>query len=176
MNSATKEYAEALFLLGKEENELEEILASLETVKTVVEENPQYIEFLSSPAVVKSERLEAIDQAFNEKINENVISFIKLLIENDKIKGLLEVIDEVKFLYNQSFLKTYAKIISAISLSEKQKTAILNKLEKVTKREIEPTFLVDNSIIGGIRIEVDGKVYDGSIKHTLDDVKDVITR
>ena len=176
MNSQTKEYAEALFLLGKEENSLKEALESLTTVKTELEKNPKYLEFLSSPAVSKLERKEAVEEAFCNNISGNVLAFLKLLIENDRIKHLLEVINDFEVIYNQNYGKCYAFVTCAISLSDAQKNAIKLRLQEVTNREIEPVFTVDKSIIGGIKIEVDGKVYDGSIKHTLNDVKDVITR
>ena len=64
MMQTEREYAEALFTLATEENEVGSYLTSLQTVKKLLEESPDYIEFLSSPAISLCERLEAIDEAF----------------------------------------------------------------------------------------------------------------
>ena len=176
MNGPSKEYAEALYLLGKEDNCLEEILSSTNLVLEVIEQNPEYVEFLASPTMPVKERLEAIDQAFLNNLNENVLYFLKLLVENGRIKNIVGIFEEFQNIFNLNKAKSFATIISAVELKSAEKNAILQKLITVTKREIEPTFITDKSIIGGLKIEVDGKVYDGSIKHTLNDVKEVITR
>ena len=48
------------------------------------------------------------------------------------------------------------------------------KLEKAEKRQIDPVFRVDPTLIGGLIVEIDGKVYDGSVRSRLRDVKDVM--
>lgn len=175
MTGPSKEYAEALYLLGKEQQNLQKLLEDVCLLENVIKENPEYLDFLSSPAVPQHERQKALEEAVGT-LDETIVSFLKLLLENGRIKQLLEIINEFKRFYNEGILKSNATITSAILLSESDKNAILKKLENVLKREIEPTFCVDKSILGGLKIEVDGKVYDGSIKHTLNDVKDVITR
>ena len=41
---------------------------------------------------------------------------------------------------------------------------------------VEAEYEIDGSIIGGVIIEADGKVFDGSIRSRLRDVKDVMNR
>ena len=76
MIQTEREYAEALFTLAVEENSCEEYLDSLGTIKNIFEENPDYIEFLNSPAIALSERLASIDEAFDERMPQYVVSFL----------------------------------------------------------------------------------------------------
>ena len=80
-----REYASALFTLAVEEGKQKEYFASLETVKTVFAENGEYMDFLNSFSIPKSERIDAIEEAFGRSIEEYVVSFIKLLCEKDRI-------------------------------------------------------------------------------------------
>ena len=64
MTQTNKEYAEALFLLSSEKNCVEKFAEKLALIKDAINENPDYLEFLSSPAVDLSERLDAIESAF----------------------------------------------------------------------------------------------------------------
>ena len=86
MMQTEREYAEALFSLAAEENSVAEYLDALLTVKELVAENPDYIELLASPAIPMSERLAAIDEAFDGRMPEYVVSFIRLLCENGRIR------------------------------------------------------------------------------------------
>ena len=67
MIQTEREYAEALFTLAVEENAVEEFLDSLVTLKQLFDENPDYIEFLNSPAIPLGERTASIDEAFDGK-------------------------------------------------------------------------------------------------------------
>ncbi len=174
MVQTEREYAEALFALAAEEGKTDEYLHALETVKSIVEETPEYIEFLASPAVELSERLGAIDEAFGESMPEYAVSFLKLLCENGRIKTLIACIDEFSKLAMMFSNRTQAQIYSAVELTEKQKAGICEKLEKLTQKVVEPVYIIDESLIGGLKIEVDGKTFDGSIRHRLGEMKDVM--
>ena len=89
-----REYAEALFSLAAEEQAAEEYLQSLQTVKQLMADNPDYVEFLNSPAIPLSERLSSVDEAFESSMPEYVVSFLKLLCENGKVRLLSGCIDE----------------------------------------------------------------------------------
>ena len=41
-------------------------------------------------------------------------------------------------------------------------------------KNVRAVYIIDESLIGGVKIEVEGKTFDGSIKHRLSEVKDVI--
>ena len=86
MIQTEREYAEALFTLAVEENAVEEFLDSLVTLKQLFDENPDYIEFLNSPAIPLGERTASIDEAFDGKMPQYVVSFIKVLCENGKMR------------------------------------------------------------------------------------------
>lgn len=173
MMQIEKEYAEALFALAEEEGNVPLYQQHLHTVRDAITENPGYIDFLRSPAIPLSERLQAIDEAFGS-LPEYIVSFLKLLCENDRLPLLLACIAEFDALAMALANTTTAAVYSAVELTEKQKSALTAKLESLSGKTVVPTFAVDPSLIGGIRIDMEGRTYDGSIKHRLRDVKDVI--
>ena len=174
MIQTEREYAEALFTLAVEENAVEEFLDSLVTLKQLFDENPDYIEFLNSPAIPLGERTASIDEAFDGKMPQYVVSFIKVLCENGKMRTILLCIDEFETLARAFSNRAIANVYSAVELSDEQKDAVCKKLEAITNKRIDPIYIIDESLIGGMKIEVDGKTFDGSIKHRLGDIKDVM--
>ncbi len=174
MMQTDREYAEALFMLAAEERRIEEYVEELGVIRSLLAENPDYIEYLASPAIHLQERLQAIDEAFGERMAEYIVSFLKLLCQNGRIRTLTGCIDEFNKLAMALSNTVIANITSAIQLSEEQKKAICAKLEKVTGKNIHPVYEIDASLIGGLKIEMEGKTYDGSVKHHLRDVKEVM--
>ena len=173
MTGTEREYAAALFSLAVEENSVKEFRNSLEAVKELLAENGDYVEFLSCPTVELSERISCIEEAFGS-FPEYVVSFLKVLCENGRAKTVIACIDEYVSLAMAYMNTTTAVITSVTELSTSQKTAVVEKLTALTGKNIEPLYLTDKSLIGGIKIEVDGKCYDGSIKHRLSEIKDVM--
>ncbi len=174
MMQTEREYAEALFALAIEEQAVDAYRQSLDTVKQLFAENPEYAEFLASPAIPLSERLQAIDEAFEGRVPDYVLSFLKVICENGRVRTLAGCIDEFsKFAISYSDTAV-ATIYSAVALSDRQKEGICQKLRSLTHKHIDPIYLVDHSLIGGLKIEVDGKTFDGSIKHRLGEIKDVM--
>ena len=84
-----------------------------------------------------------------------------------EIEILTKLVEETKNISD-------AKIISAVELSEDEKERIILKLEKESGKKIKAEYVVDKSIIGGIIIESDGKIIDGSLRYKLKDIKDVM--
>lgn len=173
MMQTEREYARALYTLAEEENAVGEYCAALGTVKTLLNESPDYIDFLACPAIPLGERTESVDEAFGT-MPEYVVSFIKVLCENGRVRTVNACIDEFVMLAMAYSNRTVADIYSAVPLTDEQKQSVIQKLEKITGKNIDPVYTIDESLIGGIKIDVDGKTYDGSIRHRLGKMKDVM--
>ena len=65
---------------------------------------------------------------------------------------------------------------SAVALTEGEKTTLIEKLSRKFGRTIHLECAVDPSLLGGLVVNVDGKVIDGSLKHRLQEIKEVMNR
>jgi len=176
MMESGREYAQALFMIAKENSSEDLYLESLETILCCFDENPLYMDFLSSVNISKTERLTAIDEAFSSSMPNHIISFLKILCERERIRAFKDCVEEFKALYNFSSKIISAKITSAVILSDIEKKSVLQKLEKIKDCSVEAEYVVDLSIIGGMIIEADGFVIDNSIRSRLCEAKEVMNR
>ena len=174
MTEVGKEYAKALFMLATEERSVMEYKKELETINSVITENEDYCELLSSPALELSERLSVVDEAFEKDFSENIVSFLKILVENGHIKELPLFIEEYFELVRIASNRTTATIYSAVELDENQKSALIEKLSKVYAKTVDAVYIVDKKLLGGIKISVDGKTLDGSVDKQLQRLKGVL--
>ena len=174
MTEVGKEYSKALFMLATEENSVLEYARELSEIDSIISENDGYCELLSSPALELSKRLSAVDEAFGDNFSENIVSFLKLLIENGHIKELHFFIEEYLELVRVASNRVTATIYSAVELDEKQKSALTKKLSKLYSKEIDAEYIIDKSLLGGIKISVDGSTIDGSIDKQLKKLRGVI--
>ncbi len=176
MTDLSKEYAAAFFMLACEQDKKQEFADALGVFRQVFEEEKDYFALLSSPAIPLGERLSAIDEAFSSKLPEDAVSFLKLLCEKGRISCFFDVEVEYRNLLDASMHIEKAKIISAVSLTEEEKKELVAKLEKVQKCTVLPEYVIDESLLGGVIVEINGKIIDGSLRKSLRDVKEVMSQ
>lgn len=174
MNNISSEYAEALFLISCEEHSEEEYLNDVRLVGQIVAGEPEFIMLLRSPNLTLEEKLSFIEQAFGGRINENVNSFLKLLCQNNRMELLSECISAYEALYNQIKGVVVARVTSAVQLTGSEKERLTAGLQKKLGRRVELTCRVDPTILGGIIVETEDAVMDGSVRRKIQEVKEVI--
>lgn len=165
-----KEYAKALFSLAAEEKAIELYSAELNKISSIISAEPAYLEMLNSPALHLSERLSFIAEAFSDS-PETLVSFLKLTCENGYIKELPLLIAEFFFLKAEAENCINATVYSAIELSSEQKEALCGRLSAKLNKTVIAEYIVDSSLIAGIKVEVDGTTIDGTAAKKLSLVK-----
>ena len=176
MVQMSREYAMALFMLAEENGASDEYLKALSDIKEAIEENPEYLDFLSSPAVPLGERTEMLKKAFSSVAPEHIISFMCLLCERGRIREFYDCEREFRQLCDIAKNTSSAKVKTVVPLTDDEKESLKAKLEKISGKKVLAEYETDSSLIGGIIVELDGKIIDMSIKSRLQEVKDVISR
>lgn len=174
MMTAGNEYAQAIFMLAQENAAIAEYSRTLRLIKEQFDENPLYLQFLVSPNISQNERQSAVAEAFGNIVPEYVLSFLQLLISSGRIKELDECVEEFELLKAAAEKTVTATVRSAVELSAAQIAALRKKLENLSGKTVILESFTDRSLIGGMIVEMDGKVLDGSIRHQLSEVKEVI--
>ncbi len=174
MTELSKDYAEALFALAAEQGLEKPYLEALESVNDLFADNPDYVELLAAPAVPGGERAGLIEQAFGGTLPEQVLSFVQLLTAHGRIRSLPACVEEFRRLYQAAVAMSTAYVTSAVALTEEQQDRLREKLAHKFGRHIRLVCDVDQSLLGGITVRLDGVVLDGSLRHRLQAVKDVI--
>ena len=141
-------YAEALFQLSEEENITKEIYNELHDVV----------------------------ELFNNKINNDLKNFLKILVEKGRISSLKSIELTFKELLNDKHNIIEGTVISAIALTEKQVKELEEKLSKKYNKNVTLENEVDQSILGGVLVRLGNTQIDGSVKTRLNNIKDQLTQ
>ena len=175
MTATGNNYAEALFMLAREENSVDVFYEDLKTVKKVFEENTEYLQFLATPSIPKSERTTALEAAFGNKITAHVLSFLQLLCEHGAAEHFFDSFTEYERLREWACGCVEAVVKTAVELSSVQKADLIKALEKRTGKHVTLKCVIDTTLIGGIAVELDGEMLDGSVKNNLKRAREVIS-
>ena len=174
MNTTSREYAEALFELAVQSNLIRETSDGVVTVESALLQMPEYRALLASPAIAKEERLNALDSTFRGKIPDILLAILRMMVSRGHVSALTGMARDYEELARGYRGESIAVVTSAVPLKEAETVALRQKLAKKLGQKITIQCREDPSLIGGLRVEVDGRVIDGSIRNKLEEIKEVM--
>lgn len=166
-------YAKSLLDLALERNELAAIKGDVDDL-IEMGSNRDLALVLQSP-VINTTKKKAIFADLLDKTGANELTktFVNVLIGKGREADLLGILDAFDEQYKTLNKITTVYITSAVALDADSKSAIMAQLKAAGKTEANVELLtrVDPSILGGFILEFDGKVYDASVAHKLNEVR-----
>ena len=174
MTKLEQVYGSSLYALAQEEGLTDEILQQLRQVEGIFKENPDYERFLSTLSISKEDRCKALDEAFGGRVQPYILNFMKLLCENGYMNRFCGCIKEYIGLYNSEHGIVEVCAITAVPLKEELRLALHEKLQAVLGKTVELQCKVDESCMGGVRLELPDRRLDGTVKNRLDKLADAL--
>jgi F-type H+-transporting ATPase subunit delta len=175
MTQIAKTYGESLYGLAHDENISEEILKQLDEVAEIFRENPKYEDLLLLPSVPKKQRCELLDESFKGSVHEYLLNFLKILVENGTIRELSGCVEAYRNRYYEDNGILAVKVVTAMPLTDELNEKLTKKLTAVTGKKIILTTKIDPSVLGGIKLEMGGNLYDGTVSTRLEEVQKILS-
>lgn len=172
----SKRYAKAVFELALESKSVDKLQKDFVALQDLLEESQNLREAVQNPVISKSEQHNAM-QFILKKIGVNALTekFIKVLINNGRLKILADVASSYFALVKEHNGEVTANITSAKPLLKKQITDIEKSLSKSLGKTVTAEEKVDETILGGIIVKVGSKMIDASVSGGLEKLK-IITK
>ena len=176
MTEMSKSYADALFSLALETNTVFETLMTLKAMRDGLYGTEGALDLLASSSIPMDERCAVLEKAFGDVQPEHVMSFVGVLVQHGHIRELNDCVEAYTALHDEHARLSTAYVTSAVELTEGEKAKLIEKLSQKLGRTIHLECAVDPSLLGGLVVQIDGKVIDGSLKHRLHEIKEVMNR
>lgn len=165
-------YATALLELAEEKKSLEEIAVDVELVKNTLLGSKQIQLMLLNPVIKSEKKHQILTEIFKGRVSDEILDFILFILKKNREDLLTMIIKRFLELRDERLGIVDAKVLSTIGFSDEQKKKLQQRLEEVIKKKIRITFKEDKNLIGGFIIKVNDTVFDASIKHQLELLKE----
>jgi F-type H+-transporting ATPase subunit delta len=169
----TVEYGKALFLLADEESISDRIRSEGELIKQVLAENPKYITLLDTPSISGSEKHALLDAAFKD-LHPHLLNFLKILVTKRCIYLFPRMLSAYCAAYDEKNNILHASAVTAVEMTAAQKESLTKKLSDMTRKTVVLQCIVDPSVIGGVKLQFDGKQLDSSMEAQLASIRTML--
>ncbi|MCD7879599.1 MAG: ATP synthase F1 subunit delta, partial [Candidatus Gastranaerophilales bacterium] len=157
-------YANALFQSAIESGLGNKIRDDLIFIVETINSNSKLAEVIQSPVIKNDDKKDIIKKIFEPHIEKTTLDFLYLLIDNSRINAINEILNSYSDLYNSEYNIALVNVISAVELTMGQKARIIEKLENKINKKLNPEYIINPEIIGGLIIEIGDKTIDCSLK------------
>jgi F-type H+-transporting ATPase subunit delta len=168
---AVLRYSKALFALSVEKNAVEAYNTAAKSILAVMESDRDVPGIINHPAIPMEQKMDALSMAFKDKVPDDFIGLFALLLRRGRKDEILGVLRHFNTLYMDYVRKTVAKLYSPTVLPESKVAEITALLAQKLNKTVQIESIIDDTLIAGFRVEVDGYVFDASIKHQMETLK-----
>lgn len=166
-STIAKKYATGLYSLAKGKGMLTDFEAQLVTIKKDLTGVEGFDKAYMHPLVPDDAKKRIIKQAYEGEIDENLLSFLQLLVDKKREPYILQIIDEYIELVDVSRNMVRAEVTTAVQVSDGQLAKLTENLERFTGKSVRVALKVDERIMGGLVVRIGDKIIDNSIRSRL---------
>ena len=175
METVASRYGLALYSVALEENKILQWQESVKELSDILKENMGFVMVLGSSFLPLKERQEILTKSL-VGVDERIIALIKVVMENNRTSYLLDIFESFNSYCNEYRGVSEGLIYSTLKLDKKVINQIEEKISKTEHQKVELKNIIDPTLIGGVKIVIHDRIYDGSVKHHLDVMKNDLSK
>ncbi|WP_119167141.1 F0F1 ATP synthase subunit delta [Algihabitans albus] len=165
-------YALALYELADQNKQLDAVASDLTSLQSLIAESGDLRSLIRSPVYGRDQQAEAIAAILERAgASDLVRRFVGVVAENGRLFALPRMIQGFIAELRRRRGEVTAKVISARALSETQRNALAETLQKKIGGKVEIDTQIDPSLLGGLIVQVGSRMVDGSLKSKLERLK-----
>jgi F-type H+-transporting ATPase subunit delta len=161
-------YALALFELAQDAKTIDQVEASLATVRQALSDSDDFKALTASPLVSRGQAAKAVLATADALgVDATTKNFLGVLAENRRLGELPAIIRAFRQLASRYRGETTAEVTSAHPLSDEQVDALKQQLRTRVGRDVSIDLSVDPQILGGLVVRIGSQMIDSSIRTRL---------
>ncbi len=152
----------------KDPARLNQVASELALVSHILDADPLFGRFFADPSIPQKDKQAAIEALSRKgKLSEAVRNFLNVLVTNRRLDALGAIRGAFEAVKDERLGIVSAETTTAVPLSAAELKRLRGALEKMTGLTVRITQHVDPALLGGARTRIGSRVYDGTLRHQL---------
>ena len=132
-------------------------------------------EVLMNPSIPAEQKLAVLD-GLSDRIGmlREVRNFLAIIMDHERLGELDQILAEYDRVADASNGLNEATVTSARELNAEDRTGLEAQVERLAGGRVRILYLLDATLLGGAVVKIGSKVYDGSVRSQLEQMKQVL--
>lgn len=165
--SQARPYAKAIFALAQESGSHSEWGSALAQL-SVISQDEGFSALVNDPRIDSQKLVSLLVELAGDALPAGGENLVNLLVTNGRLDALSDIESQFAEMVAKAKAEVNAEVLTAMALSDAQKSAIAEALEQRLGLKVNLTETVDTGLIGGAVIKAGDLVIDGSAKGRLE--------
>ena len=174
MDSLYTRYANALLSIAIDEDKVDYYRIEIKNIRTAFLSDNGIINLLSSAFIDFNDKEEIINNIY--KGNDNVLNFMKVIVRNRRANVMIKIFNEFIKKCNETLNIKDGYVYSVRKLTEEEIEKIEDGISEKLASRVELENIIDEKLIGGVKVLVEDKIFDGSIKTKIEKLKESLIK
>jgi len=171
----TEAYARALFELANAADAVDAADIALRDIVEAVRSSVELRDTLADKAVPADKKRDIMRELFAGAGSPEAVAIASTMVERGLVASLGDVLNGFGEIAQAERGIVVAEVTTAVVMADDTRASLIKKLSAAIGRPVSLREKVDESIIGGVRINVGGRVLDGSLISQLDAMRSTLT-
>lgn len=173
--SIARPYAKAVFDLAQETDSFESWTDALSQLSAISNDDTLSA-LVNDPRVESSKIADLLIDLAKESLPEGGTNFVNLLVQNNRLETLVDIEQQFGDLVAKAKASINAEVITAMALTEDQKSSLSSALEARLGLKVSIEETVDASLVGGAIVKAGDLVIDGSARGRIEKLTTALLR
>ena len=165
---AAYRYALALLGVAEEVKKLDVVSADLAALEKLAKDSREFLMFLKSPVVSSEKKKRMLSEILKGKVSDVTLKFVALLVMKGREGLLPAIIQQFMKLRDERLGILNVTARTAVAFNPEQEKQLIRNIEAATKKKVRLSYVIDDSLKGGFVVQHDDTVWDASVRHQLE--------
>lgn len=166
--TVAERYANALLQIGSETDNVQRFADDLAGFVKGCAAAPELLPALSHPGFSPEERMNVLNAVLaSVELHTVSANFLRVVLEKGRISSLATIVDSYVSMADKAAGRARANVVTAVEMDAATRDQVRDILQTLTGKTIVVEPSVDPEILGGMIAEIDGQIYDASLRARL---------
>jgi F-type H+-transporting ATPase subunit delta len=170
MDKTSAIYATAVFELAVTQGREDAWRDQIESLNAAWQASPEILRFFARTQIGKTEKKEVLKKSLT-KIDPMLVNMLCLLVDKDRMSNFPDIAKDFRHLYNGKHNINEGTVYSVRPLDETEIETLNREFSKRNHQIVRFENRIDPTLISGIKILLDDKIMDGSMKARIGNLR-----
>ena len=165
-------YAQAILAVASTESNGAQVEDEIYRFSQVLQSSEELKSTLSDASIPSARRQQIVEDLLDGQVTQTTVALVSMVVAAGMGSDIKAIADKVVGLGAESRDKAVAEVYSVVDLSSDQQQRLAAALKSATGKDVEMKIIIDESVMGGLLVQIEDEVIDGTVRTRLKQLRE----